>query len=246
MMTDGGTKKFAIKSLGQKNLTEICLKSAYGAESDLSFLSAVYEQFRFQIRTFHQLQGGMMLRISVVVGNPKPNSRTLKVAETLVGKMFSDAQASIEVFDLADYRDEILKWPSEKMDALNSRVAESDLAVFASPTYKATYTGLLKLFLDRYPAQGLSGVVAIPLMTGADHAHSMGTSVNLSPLLVELGAVVPGRGFYFVIGNMDKLEEIATSAAADYRHALRRLKNISEHLAKNESEHLAKNEKEKK
>lgn len=41
---------------------------------------------------------------------------------------------------------------------LNARVAESDLAVFASPTYNATFTGLLKAFLDRYrPVNVLAG-----------------------------------------------------------------------------------------
>jgi len=102
--------------------------------------------------------------------------------------------------------------------------------IFASPTYKATYSGLLKVFLDRYPANGLSGVVAIPLLTGADHAHAMGPTVNLAPLLVELGAVIPGRGFYFVIGQMDRMEEIVKDAAEQYAADLRRVAAVAEML----------------
>ena len=168
-----------------------------------------------------------MLKVSIVVGNPKPKSRTLKVAETLVEKLIDPGSSQIQVIDLADHTDEIFAWPSEKMAALNASVAASDLVVFASPTYKATYTGLLKTFLDRYPANGLAGVTAIPVMSGGDLTHSMGPTVNLTPLLVELGATVPGRGFYFVAGKMDHLDEIVQSAADEYAANLRRLSNVA-------------------
>jgi FMN reductase len=168
----------------------------------------------------------MTLKVSIVVGNPKPKSRTLKVAETLVAKLLTGAAYDLEIIDLADHIDDVLVWPSEKMDALNERVASSDLAIFASPTYKATYTGLLKSFLDRYPANGLTGLTAIPVLTGADLTHSMGPTVNLAPLLVELGATVPGRGFYFVISQMDRLDEIVQAAADEYATNLRRIANL--------------------
>lgn len=169
----------------------------------------------------------MTLKLSIVVGNPKPKSRTLKVAQTLAEKLLGPALQDVDVIDLADYRDEILVWPSEKMDALNARVAASDIVIFASPTYKATYSGLLKVFLDRYPANGLSGVTAIPLLTGADQTHALGPTVSLAPLLVELGAVVPGRGFYFVISQMDRLDEIVQAAADQYVSAFRRVGKIA-------------------
>jgi FMN reductase len=169
----------------------------------------------------------MTVKVSVVVGNPKPQSRTLKVATTLVEQLLDPGSYDLTVIDLAEHESEIFSWPSEKMADLNARVAESDLAVFASPTYKATYTGLLKAFLDRYPANGLAGVVALPVLTGADLTHSMGPTVNLAPLLAELGAIVPGRGFYFVSSQMDRLEELVGAAAAEYRANLARVAALS-------------------
>ena len=169
----------------------------------------------------------MALKATIVVGNPKPRSRTLKVAETLVDKLLVPGSYDLEIIDLADHSASIFTWPSEEMAALNARVAESDLAVFASPTYKASYTGLLKAFLDRYPANGLTGVTAIPVHTGADLSHAMGPTVNLAPLLVELGAVVPGRGFYFVAGHMDQLDELVEPAAAESTANLARLATVS-------------------
>lgn len=158
----------------------------------------------------------MALKAVIVVGNPKPKSRTLRVAKTLVEKLLTPGTYELEIIDLADHLDEIFAWPSDKMAALNEQVANSDLAIFASPTYKASFTGLIKAFLDRYPANGLAGLTAIPVHTGGDLRHAMGPTVNLAPLLMELGAVVPGRGFYFVIDEMDRLDQIAGRAAAEY------------------------------
>ncbi|GAA1706475.1 NAD(P)H-dependent oxidoreductase [Microbacterium sediminicola] len=169
----------------------------------------------------------MSLKVTVVVGNPKAMSRTRKVAELLVEKLLEPGTYECEVIDLADHTDEIFAWPSEKVAALNAQVAESDLVVFASPTYKATYTGLLKAFLDRYPANGLAGVTAIPVHTGADFTHAMGPTFTLSPLLVELGAMVPGRGFYLALSQMDKLDEVVDAAASEYATNLSRLSNVA-------------------
>jgi len=148
-----------------------------------------------------------MLNVTILCGNPKKGSRTLRIAETLVEQLVRAGQSTVTVIDLAEHADHIFEWPSDLMAGLNQIVADSDLLVVASPTYKATYTGLLKAFLDRYPAEGLSGVTAIPVMTGADLRHSMGPEVNLRPLLVELGASVPTKGLYFVMSEMDHLDE---------------------------------------
>jgi len=82
-------------------------------------------------------------------------------------------------------------------------VGAADLVVVASPTYKGTYTGLLKLFLDRFASgDGLRGV-AIPLMLGGSPAHSLAPELALRPLLSELGGTVPGRALYIVDSGYD-------------------------------------------
>jgi FMN reductase len=53
-------------------------------------------------------------------------------------------------------------------------------------------------------------------MTGGDLSHAMGPNVNLGPLLSELGASVPARGFYFIASQMDHVDEIVQAAANDY------------------------------
>ncbi len=84
----------------------------------------------------------------------------------------------------------------EELTGLTAQVAAADVAVFASPTYKAAYTGMLKAFLDRYGNNGLAGVTAVPVMTGGWPGHLLAVEVHLRPVLVELGATVPARGLY--------------------------------------------------
>ena len=67
--------------------------------------------------------------------------------------------------------------------------------VVASPTYKATYTGILKLFLDRFATDGLRGL-AVPFMLGAGPTHALAPELTLRPVLTEIGGVVPVRGLY--------------------------------------------------
>jgi FMN reductase len=107
--------------------------------------------------------------------------------------------------DLADHSADLFTWPHAGLAELNDAVSTSDYVVFASPTYKASYTGLLKAFLDRYPAGGLNGVVAFPVFTISSAGHALAVEFTLRPLLVELGASVPTGGLSFDMsekGNM--------------------------------------------
>jgi FMN reductase len=141
-----------------------------------------------------------MSTIAAVTGNPKPQSRThgvaVAVADAIAAALSPDGAADRLDIDLAEYAPRLFDWEDAELATLNAAVAASDVAVFASPTYKATYTGLLKAFLDRYGNNGLGGVVAVPVMTGGWPGHLLSVEVHLRPVLVELGAVVPARGLY--------------------------------------------------
>jgi len=143
----------------------------------------------------------MPSRVAVVVGNPKPGSRTLAAA-TYVARELSGSEPD-PVVDLATVGAELLDWSSPDVSGLVAQVGKADLVVVASPTYKGAYTGLLKLFLDRFAGQtGLTGL-AVPLMLGGSPAHSLAPELLLRPVLTELGATVPGRGLYVVDSQHD-------------------------------------------
>jgi FMN reductase len=150
-----------------------------------------------------------MSSLSVLVGNPLGDSRTRHVAERLGARISKIVGATqLPTIDLSDYTDEVFRWPSEVMDNITSQVREASIVIFASPTYKASYTGLLKAFLDRYPSDGLSGVTAVPLFTIGSPRHALAVEFTLRPLLVELGASVPTRGLSFETARFDECEAI--------------------------------------
>lgn len=135
------------------------------------------------------------MSVAVVVGNPKPASRTLQAAVHLARELAGEPDL---VVDLATLGPALLDWSDAGIADLVARVGAADLVVVASPTYKSSYTGLLKLFLDRFAGgTGLTGL-AVPLMLGGGPAHALAPELTLRPILTELGATVPGRGLYVV------------------------------------------------
>ncbi|MCW2571262.1 MAG: NADPH-dependent reductase [Frankiales bacterium] len=141
------------------------------------------------------------MTVTVVVGNPKPSSRThlaaLRVAEQLTGR-----PADV-VLDLATFGAGLLDWRDAAVTEAVDQVLASDLVVVASPTYKGSYSGLLKLFLDRFGAGALAGTSAIPLMLGGSWKHALAPEVFLKPVLNEIGASTPTAGLYLLEATWD-------------------------------------------
>ena len=136
------------------------------------------------------------MSIAVVVGNPKPRSRTYQAAH-LVAEELAGRQPDLSV-DLADLGGALLDWSDSSVGELVAAIQASELVVVASPTYKATYTGLLKLFLDRIAGGALAGVTAVPVMLGGHWRHALASDLLLKPVLVELGATCPTRGLFLL------------------------------------------------
>lgn len=136
--------------------------------------------------------------VVVVVGNPQPGSRTAGAAAALgdriAGSMGVDGPALI---DLAELAPALLSWGDPIVESARRAVTGASAVVVASPTYKASFTGLLKLFLDRFDHGELREVpLVVPMMTGGGAAHSLAVEVHLRPVLVEIGARMPTAGLY--------------------------------------------------
>lgn len=136
------------------------------------------------------------MKTGVVVGNPKPKSRTFEAARLVAEKLTGSAPDY--VLDVADLGAGLLEWGNPDVAAAVETVQAMETVVFASPTYKATYTGLMKLFLDQIPQDGLAGVTALPVMLGANPSHLLAPDLLFKPVLVELGATCPTVGLYLI------------------------------------------------
>ncbi len=152
------------------------------------------------------------MQVSVIIGNPNPGGRTTRLAEATakhaVEAIGAADRATIELIELATVANRLFSWEDEELAALNQQVANSQLIIPACPVYKASYTGLLKAFLDRYSNNGLAGTVALPVMMGAAPNHALAVETHFRPLLIELGASVPTRGLYFMESQMDDLDAV--------------------------------------
>jgi FMN reductase len=131
----------------------------------------------------------------VVVGNPKPMSRTRAAAEMVAEKL--TGVPPDHVIDVVDLGPGLLGWGDQKVAAAKEIVKSADSLVVASPTFKATYSGLLKLFLDRFGAGSMTGT-AVPVMLGAHWKHSLAPELLLKPVLVEIGATCPTAGLFLL------------------------------------------------
>ena len=143
---------------------------------------------------------------AVVVGNPKLGSRTRQTGELVMQRLTgAPPDAVIEVAELGPA---LLGWGDPAVDAAKQVVHDAGLVVFASPTYKATYTGLLKLFLDQFGAGELHGTIAIPLMLGAGPQHALAGEHTLKPVLSEIGCSCPTPALYLLESSWDDSPEL--------------------------------------
>lgn len=134
--------------------------------------------------------------VVALVGNPRPGSRTATLASTLATALSTHLGAGDPaLIDLARLTAEI--GPPLGADSATryapvlAQVLAADVLVVATPTYKGSYTGLLKSFLDHIGGGALHGRVAVPVTTVGSPAHTLAADVHLRPLLVELGACLP-------------------------------------------------------
>ena len=75
-------------------------------------------------------------------------SRTRAAAELVAEKLTGVAPQ--HVIDVVDLGAGLLGWGDPKVAEAKAVVKGADSLIVASPTFKATYTGLLKLFLDQF------------------------------------------------------------------------------------------------
>ena len=161
------------------------------------------------------------LQIVTVVGNPRPGSRTHTLAQTLADELAAALpESKVSGVDLAVLGHRVLDPADADAAAAVAQVLEADILVVASPTYKATYSGLLKAFLDRLGTGSLAGKRAIPVLLGGAPSHLLAVDVHFTPLLLELGASVPVRGLFVLEADVPAFGTFAADWVAAHAPAL--------------------------
>lgn len=131
----------------------------------------------------------------VVVGNPRAGSRTRRLAEAVAEALHSrlgQGLDGVQVLELAEivgvsFGPEPAYGSTSGPDPFDL-VRSARLLVVATPAYKGSFTGLLKVFLDEFGHRELADVAAVPVAVAASPAHADAAASALRDVLVELGA----------------------------------------------------------
>ena len=156
------------------------------------------------------------MRFVTLVGNPKAGSRTANVAQAATRAVMAaaDVPGQHETVDLSALACRLLlPQASAVIEDAVEEVLGADVLLVASPVFKGTYTGLLKVFLDRLGYRALASTLALPMLVMKHPEHALAVEVHLRPLLVELGATVPTPGLAVMESDFGRLDHVLVAWA---------------------------------
>ena len=133
----------------------------------------------------NSLHPGFTPNVVAIVGNQRPDSRTLRLASGI-----ADGLAA-QLGDTPAVAIDLVNLPLENggfSPGLNDLIRDSRVVIAASPTVMGSYSGLLKIFLDGLPEAALLDKTGIPLTIARQARHALAADVHLRPALLELGA----------------------------------------------------------
>ncbi len=128
-----------------------------------------------------------MTLVAVSAGE-SASSKTLRLVAGVV------AERGGEVIDLSTLSADGLLGRSDDADvtAAVGRASAASVLVVATPIYRATYTGALKAFFDRFPAGSLAGTAVVLVATAGIADHFLALDTGGRALIASLdGLVVP-------------------------------------------------------
>lgn len=136
------------------------------------------------------------MRAVAVSGSPSASSRSTLLLDHAVS-CFEQRGVQVTRVVLADLpAGELLGRASgPAIEAARAAVVAAGIVVASTPVYRATYSGLLKVFLDQLPRDALVHAVALPIATGAVAAHAT-TIDDVRRVFESLGATVTPEGVY--------------------------------------------------
>jgi FMN reductase len=132
----------------------------------------------------------MSRKVLILSGSPNLQSRLYGVLDHATG-LLAARDVSISRLDVVSLPAEALifgRFDDPAVREANARVEQADALIIASPVYKASYTGVLKTYLDLLPQGGLAGKTITPIFIGGTIAHLLSIDYSLKPVLSALGA----------------------------------------------------------
>ena len=142
------------------------------------------------------MTGSRTLRVAGISGSPSPVSKSRVLVETALGAFSGGVETTL--IDLAALPADALlgRGTAAEVAGAVAAVGRAGIIVVGTPVYRATYSGLLKVFFDLLAPDSLAGKVGVPLVSGQSRGHALAVDHGLRPLFASLGATVIAAGVY--------------------------------------------------
>lgn len=163
-----------------------------------------------------------MTQLVGVLGSVTPPGRLLRALDWAIAAAREQAPAiDARILNLADYRVVFADGrPPEALDddtaTLVSGIAGANAVIFASPVYRASFTGALKNLLDHVPVDALLGKPCGIIAMGATPHHYLGVDRHLRDVLAWYGALVAPTSVYLASADFGE-SGLSAGAQADLR-----------------------------
>lgn len=132
----------------------------------------------------------MSRTVLAISGSPSVTSRTVRVADCVLD-MISGPGVDTQHLRVADLPADALmraEYGDPRIVGAVAQLAAADAVVIATPIFKASFSGLLKTFLDVLPQFAFAGKAVLPIATGGSLAHVLALDYALRPVLQSMGA----------------------------------------------------------
>jgi len=148
-----------------------------------------------------------MSKVTIISGSPSEETRLNGVLQGVLNH-FEGIGIVPEIINVRKLPSEALiqaKFDSKEIIEANKMVEDSNIIIILTPVYKASYTGVLKTYLDLLPQNGLEGKTILPIAVGGTFGHLLMIDYALKPVLTALGATHILKGAFILDSQIKKL-----------------------------------------
>jgi FMN reductase len=142
-----------------------------------------------------------LLHLVVVSAGLSQPSSTRLLADRLTAATTERVDAEVTVIELRDLAQDITNnlltgFPGPKLEAALTALTTADGAIFVTPIFTTSYSGLFKSFIDVIQPDALTDLPVLIAATGGTERHSLALDYAIRPLFAYLHAVTVPTAVY--------------------------------------------------
>lgn len=147
-----------------------------------------------------------MTKVTIIAGGHKIDSRLTGILQ-YTADFLEKEKVEVHVIQVHELPSAALitaDFMNKEIKEARQNVEQSDGVIVLSPVFQASYSGIIKTFLDLLPQKSLRNKTILPLMLGGSYAHLLVINYALKPVLANLGATNILTGAYVTDNQITK------------------------------------------